>query len=69
MPLNAREAMRGSPSPWNVFAIMPKQARVRDRRLAVSVKERAAETDIVWGRLGRDWRFWEESDEAPIKER
>jgi len=49
MPPNAREAMRGSPSPWKVFAIIAKQARERDRRLRLSVKERAEEVedDIV----------------------
>lgn len=40
IPLNARDAMSGSPSPWNVLAIMPRQAIVRDRRLSVSVRER-----------------------------
>lgn len=42
MPLKARDAMSGSPSPWKVLAIMPRQATVRDRRLSVSVKDRVA---------------------------
>lgn len=29
--------MSGSPSPWNVFAMMAKEARVRERRVYVSV--------------------------------
>ena len=37
MPLNAREAMRGSPSPRKVLDIIPTQARVRERRLRDSV--------------------------------
>lgn len=41
MPLKARDAISGSPSPWKVLAIMPKQARERDSRLSVSVKDRA----------------------------
>jgi hypothetical protein len=40
MPLNAREAMRGSPSPWKVLAMMPKQARERERRPSDSADER-----------------------------
>ena len=51
MPLKARDAMRGSPSPWKVLAIMPKHARDRDRRLEVSVKDRSGEGDIVVGSL------------------
>ena len=31
MPLNAKEAIRGSPSPWKVLAMMPKQAAVRPK--------------------------------------
>ena len=41
MPLNASDAMRGSPSPWKVLAMIPKQARESERRLIVSVEERA----------------------------
>ena len=47
MPLNAREAMRGSPSPWKVFAMMAKHAREKDRRLKVSVEERVADIIVV----------------------
>lgn len=43
IPLNARDAMRGSPSPWKVFAITPMQARDKERRDHVSVEESAAE--------------------------
>jgi hypothetical protein len=32
--------MRGSPSPWKVFAMMPKHASERDTRLIVSVGDR-----------------------------
>jgi hypothetical protein len=39
--------MRGSPSPWKVFAIMAKDASVRDSRLRVSVKERAEGVDGI----------------------
>lgn len=41
MPLNARDAIRGSPSPRKVLEIMPTQASVRERRLRDSVKESA----------------------------
>ena len=51
MPLKASDAMRGSPSPWKVLAIMPRQARDRDRRLKVSVKDSSEDTDIVGGAL------------------
>ena len=51
MPLKASDAIRGSPSPWKVLAIMPRQARDRDRRLKVSVKDSSEETDIVGGAL------------------
>lgn len=40
IPLNAREATRGAPSPRNVFVIIVKHARESARRLVVSVKER-----------------------------
>lgn len=46
----ARHAINGSPSPWNVFAIMAKEASVRERRVYVSVLESAGdvvEDDIV----------------------
>jgi hypothetical protein len=49
MPLNAREAMRGSPSPRKVFAIMPNDASARDSRLRVSAKERAEEVAVLIG--------------------
>ena len=49
IPLNASDAMRGSPSPWKVFAIIPKQARPKDSRLRVSVEERWEGIDIVFG--------------------
>ena len=47
MPLKAREAMRGSPSPRKVFAMMPNDARVRDKRLRLSVKESAEGVDAL----------------------
>jgi hypothetical protein len=47
IPLNAREAMRGSPSPRKVFAMMPNDANARDKRLRLSVKERAAGVDAL----------------------
>jgi hypothetical protein len=51
MPLKARDAMRGSPSPWKVFAMIPQHARNSDRRLNVSVKESSEGVDIVAGSL------------------
>ena len=36
MPLKASDAIRGSPSPWKVFAKMPKQATESVKRLQVS---------------------------------
>ena len=36
MPLNANEAIRGSPSPWKVFTMMPTQAAESVRRLHAS---------------------------------
>ena len=41
MPLNAIEAIRGSPLPWNVLAMMPKQAADKERRVTVSALLRA----------------------------
>ena len=41
MPLNAREAIRGSPSPWKVFTMMPTQAAESVRRLHASTLLRA----------------------------
>ncbi len=49
MPLKAREAMRGSPSPWKVFARMPQQARKRAVRERVSVEERVEAVEDVIG--------------------
>ena len=37
MPLRARDAIRGSPSPWKVFAMMPTQVREREERDRTSV--------------------------------
>lgn len=42
-PLRAREAIRGSPSPWKVFASTATQAKVREKRERVSVREREEE--------------------------
>ena len=36
IPLNANDAMRGSPSPWKVLAMIPIQAAVMAERLSVS---------------------------------
>lgn len=41
IPLKASEAMRGSPSPWKVFAMMPQQARDSDKRESISVEDRS----------------------------
>jgi len=41
-PEKARETMRGSPSPWKVLAIMPKQMEVKARRLHASGLDKAA---------------------------
>ena len=40
MPLNAKDATRGSPSPWNVFAITPAHAIKSVTRLDASVQDR-----------------------------
>jgi len=47
MKLNAREAMRGSPSSWKVLAIIAKLARVIERRVMVSVDEREDSIVVV----------------------
>jgi len=47
MKLNASEAMRGSPSSWKVLAITAKLARVKDRRVRVSVDEREESIRMV----------------------
>jgi len=47
MPLKARDAMRGSPSPWNVFAIIPRDARNKDSKVIVSVKESEEAVEVV----------------------
>ena len=39
-PLNANEAIRGSPSPWKVLIMMPTQAAESDKRLHASAPER-----------------------------
>lgn len=39
-PLKANEAIRGSPSPWNVLIMMPTQAAEIVRRLQASEPER-----------------------------
>ena len=39
-PLNANEAIRGSPSPWNVLIMMPTQIVEIVKRLHVSALER-----------------------------
>lgn len=39
-PLNANEAIRGSPSPWNVLIMMPTQAADSVKRLHVSIPDR-----------------------------
>lgn len=40
--------MRGSPSPWNVFARMASEAPERETRLRVSVRERDVAGE-AWG--------------------
>jgi hypothetical protein len=47
IPLSANEAMRGSPSPWKVFAIIPRQANESDVRVKFSVKESTEEVIVV----------------------
>ena len=52
-PLNASEAIRGSPSPWNVLIMMPTQAAETVKRLHVSALDRVVvmivqRTTIVW---------------------
>lgn len=39
-PLNANEAIRGSPSPWKVLVMMPIQATESTKRLHTSVPDR-----------------------------
>ncbi len=52
IPLNAREAMSGSPSPRKVFEIMPSAAIVKERRLYVSV----ADSEDAWAEDVAIWR-------------
>lgn len=40
IPLNANEAIRGSPSPWNVLIMMPTQAAESVERLHTSAPDR-----------------------------
>lgn len=40
IPLNANEAIRGSPSPWNVLIMMPTQAAESAKRLHASDPDR-----------------------------
>ena len=52
-PVNANEAIRGSPSPWKVLIMMPTQAAESVERLHASAPDRAAvmavqRTVIVW---------------------
>ena len=52
-PLNANEAIRGSPSPWNVLIMMPTQATESVKRLQASAPDRVAvmtvqKSTIVW---------------------
>ena len=47
IPLSASEAIRGSPSPWNVLAIIPRHASERDARVRFSVKESSADVIAV----------------------
>lgn len=52
-PLNANEAIRGSPSPWNVLIMMPTQAAESVKRLHASAPDRVVviivqRTTIVW---------------------
>lgn len=47
IPLSASEAMRGSPSPWKVLAIIPKHASERDASVRFSVTESTADVIAV----------------------
>lgn len=47
MPLNASDAMRGSPSPRKVLAMMPTEARKTESRLSVSEKDRSDGMEAV----------------------
>lgn len=48
-PLRAREATSGSPSPWKVLVRTTTQAKDRERRLRVSVREReVGEWECEW---------------------
>ena len=49
IPLNANEAISGSPSPWKVLIIMPKQAAESVRRLHASAQFRL---DVITDQLG-----------------
>ena len=40
MPLKAKDAIRGSPSPWNVLAIIPKHATEIVKRVKASAQLR-----------------------------
>jgi hypothetical protein len=51
---NAMQAMRGSPSPWKVFAIIANDTTARERRVADSVFVSAdgpVVDDMVVGRI------------------
>lgn len=43
IPLNAIEAIKGSPSPWKVLTITPREAPTRTRRLQVSFRDNVAD--------------------------
>lgn len=48
IPLNAKETIRGSPSPWNELATMPKQVADNVRRLHDSTPVKAEDiTDYL----------------------
>jgi hypothetical protein len=49
IPLNARDAMRGSPSPRKVFAMIPRDARNKDSKVIVSVKDSEEAVEVVIG--------------------
>jgi len=49
IPLKARDAMRGSPSPRKVLAIIPSDARNKDSKVIVSVKESEEAVEVVIG--------------------
>ncbi len=57
MPLNAMEAIRGSPSPCKVLAMMPTQAAETARRVHDSTPVNFDDI-LTWINVHRYWEDW-----------